>query len=462
MTVVLSALLVSACAVGPNYKRPTVPVPGQFRDTGPEQPASPESLADVKWFDLFQDDVLKQLVNTALDQNFDLRVAAARVLQARAQLGVSRSDQYPTIDVAGDFVASRTSTVGSIIFIPRGTNLDVSYTQAGFRLGWELDVWGRLRRLTEAASAEYLASEEARRGVITTLVSDVTSRYFVVRQLDLELEIGLKTRGAAEDGLRLTRLRHDQGVATGLDVRQAEQLLYTATARIASTEREIALNENALSLLLGKGPGEIPRGKALEDFKAPPQVPPGLPSALLERRPDIRQAEHTLIAANARIGAARAQYFPQISLTGLLGGQSRALSELFIGPARHWNFTSSVTMPIFNAGRIRSSVRFTEAQQQEALASYERTIQSAFREVSDALIGYRKFAEQRGQQELLVQALRETEHLSTLRYRGGLESYLQVLDAQRNLFQGELETASLRQAELAAIVQLYRALGGGW
>ena len=238
-----------------------MPVPGQFRDTGPEQPASPESLADVKWFDLFQDDVLKQLVSTALDQNFDLRVAAARVLQARAQLGVSRSYQYPTIDVAGDFVASRTSTVGSIIFIPRGTNLDVSYTQAGFRLGWELDVWGRLRRLTEAASAEYLASEEARRGVITTLVSDVTSRYFVVRQLDLELEIGRKTRAAAEDGLRLTRLRHDQGVATGLDVRQAEQLLYTATAQIASTEREIALNRERAQPAAGQEPGRDPARK---------------------------------------------------------------------------------------------------------------------------------------------------------------------------------------------------------
>jgi multidrug efflux system outer membrane protein len=290
----------------------------------------------------------------------------------------------------------------------------------------------------------------------------VTSNYFALRQLDLELEIGRKTRAAAEDGLRLTRLRRDQGVATGLDIRQAEQLLYTATTQIASTERDIALTENALSLLLGRSPGDVPRGKTLEEFKAPPQVPPGLPSALLERRPDIRQAEQTLIAANARIGAAKAQYFPQISLTGLLGGQSRALSELFTGPARNWNFASSVTMPIFNAGRIRSTVHFTEAERREALVRYEKTIQNAFREVSDALIGYRKTAEQRGQQELLVQALQETERLSTIRYRGGLESYLQVLDAQRNLFQGELAVASLRRAELASIVQLYRALGGGW
>ena len=455
-------LLLTSCAVGPNYKRPTVQVPPEFRGASVDQPATAESLADLKWFDLFEDDALKQLVTTALQQNFDLRIAAERVLQARAQLGVARSEQFPTLDATGEFAVTRGSSVGSIRFLPRGTNLDASYTQAGFTLGWELDVWGRLRRLTEAARAQYLASEEARRGIITTLISDVTTNYFALRQLDLELEIGRETRGIAENSLGLTQLRHDRGAATGLDVHQAEQLLYTATAQIASTERDIGQTENALSLLLGKSPGDVPRGKALEDFKAPPQVPPGLPSALLERRPDIRQAEQTLVAANAQIGAARAQYFPQISLTGLLGGQSRALTDLFTGPARNWNFVPGVTLPIFNAGRIRSNVRFTEAQQREALVNYEKTIQNAFREASDALIGYRKTAEQRGQQELLVQALRETGRLSTLRYRGGLESYLQVLDAQRNLFQGELALARLRQAELAAIVQLYRALGGGW
>jgi multidrug efflux system outer membrane protein len=282
-----------------------------------------------------------------------------------------------------------------------------------------------------------------------------------LRELDLELEIARKTRTVAEDGLRLTRLRRDQGVATGLDVRQAEQFLYTATAEIASIERAIAQTENALSVLLGNNPGDIPRGEGLEDFVAPP-VPPGMPSSLLERRPDIRGAEAILIAANARIGAARAQYFPRISLTGFLGGQSRALSDLFTGPARFWSFAPSATVPIFNAGRIRSNVRFTEAQQREALLRYEQTIQNAFREVSDALIGYRKTVEQREQQELLVEALRETQRLSTLRYRGGLDSYLQVLDADRNLFQGDLTLARLRQQELETIVQLYRALGGGW
>jgi multidrug efflux system outer membrane protein len=328
-------------------------------------------------------------------------------------------------------------------------------------LGWELDVWGRLSRLKESARAEYLASEEARHGVMTTLISDVTGGYFLLRELDLELEIARKTRTVAEDSLGLTQLRRDQGAATGLDVRQAEQFLYTATAEIASIERAIGQTENALSLLLGNNPGDVPRGQGLEDVTAP-QVPPGLPSSLLERRPDIREAEAILIAANARIGAARAQYFPQISLTGFLGGQSRALSDLLTGPARFWSLSPGAVLPIFNASRLRSNVRFTEAQQRESLLRYEKAIRTAFGEVSDALIGYRKTVEQRQQQELLVNALREAKRLSTLRYRGGLDSYLQVLDADRNLFQGDLTLARLRQRELDAIVQLYRALGGGW
>jgi len=406
---------------------------------------------------------LKQLVATSLKENFDLRIAAERVLQARARLGIQRSAEFPTIDAGGQFNAVRPSRVGQFKLPPGGSFLsDVSYTQAGFSLGWEIDVWGRLRRLTEAARAEYLATEEGRRGVVTTLVSDVMTSYFVLRELDLELSIALRNRDTAQENLRLTQLRHDKGVATGLDVRQAEQFLYTATAQIASAERSIGRTENALSLLLGRSPGEIQRGKTLEDLKAPPQVPAGLPSSLLERRPDIRQAEQFLIAANAEIGAARALYFPQISLTGFLGGQSRALTNLFTGQARDFNVAPGVTLPIFNAGQIRSNVRLTEAQEREAVINYQKTIQTAFREVSDALIGYRKTSEQRAQQELLVEALRQTDRLASTRYTGGLDSYLQVLDAERNLFQGELALASLRQQELAAIVQLYRALGGGW
>ncbi len=456
------ALVLAGCAVGPNYSRPAVPTPPQFR--GDQGTVEAKSLADTKWFDLFHDDTLKQLVETALKQNFDLQIAAQRVLEARAQSGVIQSARLPNVDATGGFNLSRGSLIGSFpLAPPPGVSLDSSYTQAGFSLGWELDVWGRVRRLNEAARAQYLASEEGRRGVVTTLIADVTTQYFQMRELDLELDIANQNRKVGEDNLRLTTLRKNRGAATGLDVHQAEQLLYTATAEIAALERSIAQTENALSLLLGQNPGDIPRGKKLEELTAPPEVPAGLPSALLERRPDIRQAEQDLIAANAQIGVAKAQYFPQITLTGFLGGQSRALERLFTGPARLWSGgTPNFDLPIFNAGRIRANVHLTEAQQREALATYQKTIETAFREVSDSLVGYRKTSEQRAQEELLLKALRETSRLSTLRYQGGLDSYLQVLDAERNRFQGELVLAQLRAQEVLSVVQLYRALGGGW
>lgn len=459
-SIVLLSLLLAGCAVGPNYQRPGVPAPPQFR--GAEASATTESLADTKWFDLFQDEVLKQLVSTALEQNHDLRIAAERVLETRARLGLARAQLLPNVGVTGSFVANRGSLIGASHLNFPGVIFDSSYTQAGFSLNWELDLWGKLRRQTEAARAQYLATEEARRGVITTLVADVSSRYFQLRELDLELEIARKTREIADSSLHITTVRRNRGVATGLDIHQAEQFLYTATSQIDLIEREIGQTENALSVLLGKNPGDIPRGKRLEEFKHPMQVPPGLPSALLERRPDIRQAEQNLVAANAAIGVAKSLYFPEISLTGFLGGQSRSLTNLFTGPARSWNFASPFTAPVFTAGLIRNNVRLTEAQQREALENYEKVIQNAFREVSDALIGYRKTSDQRTQQELLVKALRETDRLSRLRYQGGLDSYLQVLDAERNLFQGELLLAQLGKEEILSVVQLYRALGGGW
>jgi len=455
------ALSLAGCAVGPNYSRPAVPAPPQFR--GDQGTVEAKSLADTKWFDQFHDDTLTRLVNTALQQNFDLQIAAERVLEARAQLGVIQAARLPNIDATGGFNLNRGSRIGANRFVPANISLDSSYTQAGFSLGWELDVWGRVRRLNEAARAQYLASEEGRRGVVTTLIADVTTQYFQLRELDLELDIAKQNRKVGEDNLRLTTLRKNRGAATGLDVHQAEQLLYTATAEIAALEREIAQTENALSLLLGQHPGDIPRGKTLEELTAPPEVPAGLPSGLLERRPDIRQAEQELIAANAEIGVAKAQYFPQITLTGFMGGQSRALENLFTGPARLWNAaTPAFDLPVFNAGRVRSNVRLTEVLQREALATYRKTIETAFREVSDSLVGYRKTSEQRAQEELLLKALRETSRLSTLRYQGGLDSYLQVLDAERNRFQGELALAQLREQEVLSVVQLYRALGGGW
>lgn len=456
----LAAIALGGCTMGPKYKRPDAPVPPQFRGAAPGTTEQPFAYATLH--EKFNDPVLNDLVQTALKQNLDLRAAAERVQQARAQYGIARSSQFPELGVAAQFTGSRSSTVGSAVFVPRSSNLAVSYTQAGMNLSWELDIWGRIRKLKEAALAQYLATEEARHGVQTSLVAEVTRSYFLLRASDLELEIARKTKETAEGGLRLTRLRRTGGAATGLDVSQADQLLYTANAQIAASERAVAQAENALSLLLGQYPSAIPRGKALEDFTGPSEVPTGLPSSILERRPDIRESEQLLIAANARIGVARAQYFPQIALTGFMGGQSRYLEQLFTGPARMWSFTPSLAAPIFNAGRIRSGVKYSEAAQREALLQYEKSIHTAFREVADSLVALSKTREQREQHQLLVAALRESNRLSTLRYKGGMDSYLQVLDAQRNLFQGELTLTQLRYQELDAVVQLYRSLGGGW
>lgn len=459
----LAVMLLAGCAVGPNYKRPAIEVPVAHRDAGSVSAVTEgKSVAETPWQSLFNDPEINDLVETALKENFDIRMAAERIEQARAQFGISASRQYPTVDATGKFTAQRGSSSGSIIFVERGTNLDVSYTDAGGQFNWELDLWGRIRRLKESARAQYLATEDARYGVQTALIADVTFAYLSLRELDLELEIAEKTRRVAEDGLRLTKLRRQNGVATGLDVRQAETLLYTATSQRAATQRAIEQQENAINLLLGGSPGTVKRGKSLGEIANPQAVPAGLPSSLLERRPDIRQAEQQLIAANAQIGAAKALYFPQISLTSYVGGQSRSLSTLFTGPARLWNFSPGVTMPIFNAGRLRNNVRYTEAVQREAELNYRKTVQTAFREVSDSLIAHARLKEQRDQQELLVEALRESARLSNARYRGGLDSFLQVLDAQRNLFSGELVLAQLQLAELDSVVQLYRALGGGW
>ncbi|MCC6264114.1 MAG: efflux transporter outer membrane subunit [Bryobacterales bacterium] len=459
----LTAMLLVGCAIGPNYKRPAVEAPTAHRGTGGAQAApAGSSLAETPWPSLFNDAEITGLVETALQQNFDIRMAAERIEQARAQYGILRSGLFPTVNASAKFTAQRGSSVGSVIFVKPGTNLDVSYTEVGGLFSWELDLWGRVRRLKEAARAQYLATEDARYGVQTALVADVTFAYLRLRELDLELEIAEKTRKVAEDGLRLTKLRRANGVATGLDVRQAETLLYTATSQRAATERAIEQQENAIQLLLGGSPGTVKRGKALGEIAGPQSIPAGLPSSLLERRPDIRQAEQQLISANAQIGVAKAQYFPRISLSSFVGGQSRSLSSLFTGPARSWNFSPGATAPIFDAGRIRNDVRYSEAVQREAELNYQKTVQNAFREVSDSLIAHGRLQEQRKQQELLVEALNESARLSNARYRGGLDSFLQVLDAQRNLFSGELVLAQLQLAELNSVVQLYRALGGGW
>jgi multidrug efflux system outer membrane protein len=457
-----AAIAAASCTLGPNYKRPVVQTPAAYRGAPAADAAGTASLADLKWFELFRDEALTALVNDALKQNFELRIAAERVLQARAALGITRSNQFPIVGAGVDLVSARASRRGATRGLPDDADTDVSYTQAGFNLGWELDVWGRLRRLSESARAQYLATEEARRGVTTTLVADVTETYLTLRARDFELDVARRTRDLATDSLRLTETRRAGGIASGLDVRQAEQLLFTTTSRIASLERQITEAENALSLLLGRAPGEIGRGRGLDALAAPPEVPAGLPSALLERRPDIRQSEQELIAANAQIGVAKAEYFPRISLTGFLGAQSRALTDLLSGGARLASASAGASAPIFDGGRRRGNVQLAEAVQREALVRYEQSIFTALREVADALSARAKTTEQRVQQERLVQALSESARLATDRYQGGLDSYLPVLDAQRNQFEGELELARLRRDELAATVQLYRALGGGW
>jgi NodT family efflux transporter outer membrane factor (OMF) lipoprotein len=458
--VVIASLLSASCTAGRDYTRPAIETPATHR-AAPADPST-ASLTDLQWFELFRDDTLTMLVTTALKQNFELQIAAERILQARAILGITRSERLPTVGASADVIASRASQRGPLGDVPDGADTDVTYAQAGFSLGWELDVWGRVRRLSEAARAQYLATEEARHGIVTTLVADVSETYLALRALDLELDIARRTHDAATAGLRLTEARRASGVASGLDVRQAEQLLFTAAGQIASIEREIALAENSLRLLLGQLPGDVPRGRSIEAFEAPPTVPAGLPSTLLERRPDIRQAEQELVAANAMIGVAKTEYFPRISLTGFLGVQSRALSDLLSGPAVLASASAGAAMPIFNAGRTRGNVQLAEAVYRESLVNYQRVVYTAFRDVSDGLAAYTRTGQQRRQQEQLVQTLAESVRLATDRYRSGLDSYLPVLDAQRNLFDGELALARLRQGELATIVQLYRALGGGW
>jgi len=453
----LCGLLVG-CAVGPNYKRPSVNAPDTYRGLTAEEAAKTESasLGDQKWWEVFQDERLQDLIRTALQENYDVRIAANRILQAQAQVGITRANQLPTIASGAEATNQRSPQSR---FLPA---FDTSANQVNLSLHWELDFWGRFRRATQAARANLLASQWARQAVISSLVSNVATAYFQLRELDLELEISRRTLASRQDSLRLTQLLSDHGATSLLDVRQAEQLVYTAGEQIPDLERRIEQQENFISILLGKNPAAVPRGRKLTEQPHAPEVPAGLPSSLLERRPDIRQAEQQLIAFNAQIGVAKAAYFPQISLTGTGGYQSVALTSLFSGPAGLWNFGASLTQPIFTGGRIRSGVRFAEAQQQEALLVYQQTIQQAFREVSDALVAYRKNQEFRRQQELLTQSAQDAARLSDMRYRGGVTSYLEVLTNETNYFSAELSLTQAQRNELLALVQLYKALGGGW
>ncbi len=452
------AILGCGCTVGPNYKKPAANVPGTYRGLAEEEAGKtePGSLGDQKWWEVFQDEQLRSLIRTALQQNYDVRIAGARILQAQAQLGITRADQFPSVS-AGAGISDSRSPKGKFFPAFEGSTGQVNASAA-----WELDFWGKFRRATEAARANLVASESARQEVMLTLVANVSGAYFQLRALDLELEISKRTLASRRESLRLTTILADHGSTSMLDVRQAEQLVFTAAAEIPSLEQQIEQEENLISILLGKNPDTVARGQTLTEQVRPPAVPAGLPSSLLERRPDIREAEQQLIAANAQIGVAQAAYFPQISLSGSAGFQSAALTNLFSGPAGTWDFGASLAQPIFTAGRLRSNVRFAEAQQQASLLFYQQTIQGAFRSVSDALIAYRKTQEFRSQEELLFQSAQDAARLSHMRYSGGVTGYLEVLTNETNAFSAELGLVQAKLNELLTLVQLYEALGGGW
>ena len=454
----LLAALSSGCMAGPNYKKPTVPEPAVYRGVSAEQPAKPDvaSFGDQKWWDAFQDDALRDLIRAALQQNYDVRIAAARVVEARALLGIVRADQLPEVTAGASAVNQRLPQS------PGRPPIETSAIQVSLSAAWELDFWGKFRRATESARASLLSEEWAQRQIISSLVSDVAGAYFQLREQDLELEISRQTLASRRDSLRLTQILADRGATSMLDVRQAEQLVFSAGASIADLEQRIEQQENFISILVGTNPESVIRGRELVDQPHPLEVPAGLPSSLLERRPDILQAEQQLIAANAQIGVAKADYFPQISLTATGGSQSSALSRLFAGPAGLWALGASALQPVFEGGRIRNRVRVTEARAQQATFVYQRTIQQAFRDVSDALVAYRKSQEIRIQQQQLTTAAEDATRLSNMRYRGGAASYLEVLDSETRSFAAQLALAQARLRELESLVQIYRSLGGGW
>ncbi len=470
-------VFVTGCKLGPNYQRPQVDVPGGYRGAPPLEPAQPQqnssqpaqqsaqqgsqpaeqSLGDQKWWEVFQDPQLQDLIRTALKQNYDVRIAATRILEAQSIVGITRGAQLPSV-YAGASAADERS--------PRQKNLPPEYNTSSnsvnASLVWDLDFWGKYRRATEAARANLLASEWARRQVMSTLVSNIASAYFQLRASDLQLEIAKRTLASRQESLQLTRTLSDGGSGTMMDVRQAEELVAEAAETIPDLERRIQQQENLISTLLGNNPGPIARGMKLTEQPHLPEVPAGIPSSLLERRPDIRAAEAQLMEANALIGVAKAAYFPDITLTATSGFQSSSLTSLFTSPAGMWNFGGAVSQPIFAGGRITSNVHLSEQRKEEMVLTYQQTIQQAFRGVSDSLVAYQKNREFREHQQDLVISAQDAAQLAEVRYRGGATNYLEVLTNDTNAFDAELGLAQAQANELLSLVDIYRNLGGGW
>ena len=455
-----AALLVAGCRVGPNYVRPQVTAPSAYRgaDSTAVSSADTNSLGDEDWAKVFQEPELQQLIRTALDNNYDVRIAAKRVLEQQAQLRITRSQEFPTASVGGSGIGlDLPSNLRS--GLPSGTTVEGSFNLSA---AWNPDFWGLYRRQTEAARAQLLAQTWAQRAVRMTLVQQVATAYFQLRALDEQLEIAKETLKTRHESTELTRTLESGGSAPLSDLREAEELEFTASAQIPQIEQQIQQQENGLRLLLGQDPGPVQHSDPNALNPPPQDLPVGLPSRLLERRPDILQAEQQLIAANAQIGVARAQFFPQLSISASGGVGGDSLSSIFDPNSRLIYGIGSLTQPLFEGGKLRGQLQFSERQKEELVLNYQKTISGAFRDVSNALVAVNKQRDAREQQEKLVDAARDATHLARIRYQGGATSYLEVLTTDSNLFSAQLNLVNTREGEALSLVQLYAALGGGW
>lgn len=448
--------LLAACTLGPDYQRPAIDAPAAYRF----EPASVVDSADTKWWEQYGDPVLDALIVESLANNRNLEVAAANVAQAAAIVTQTRASALPQVGYSASAQQVKIPDNGLVAIIPRFPNPQTTY-EALLSVSWELDLFGRVRRLSEAALANMLASEDARNAVILSLVASVATDYIQLRGLDEQLAIAHKTLGAYGDSVRLFELQFKYGNVSKMNVAQAQSQYESAAAQIPVIESQIAQTEHALSLLLGRHPGPIARGKSVDELVLPP-VAAGVPSALLERRPDLMQSEHQLVAANAQIGAAKALYFPTISLTGAFGASSSQLSSLFQGPSRVWSYAGQLTGPIFTSGLVAAEVAQAEATQRAALLNYQQAVENAFGDVDNALIARQKLSEQLAAQKRLVEALQTYDRLANLQYNGGYTSYTTVLQAEQSLFPAELSLANIRASLLSSSVSLYKAMGGGW
>jgi multidrug efflux system outer membrane protein len=448
ISVICFAAGLTGCVVGPNYKRPDVPAPPQFR-AGEDKP-SQASLGDVKWFNLFEDSTLRDLIAEALKANYDIRIAAQRVLEAEGRLGATRSALSPQMNLTTDAARS-------------GVQSPLQSTGRGFGIAtWEIDLFGKLRRQTEAARAEFLASADNQKAVMQSLVAQVASAYFDLREYDAELVYVLDSIDMRQQSLKLVVARLDGGVANMVEVDQARSLVASAQATASLLEKSIEQTENLINFLLARPPGPVPRGRSLVDQPQPPDVPAGLPSALLERRPDLRAAEQVLVAANARVGVAKAAFYPSISLTAASGYQSSDLLGVVNRSGAAYAFGGVIDLPFFDAGRRRGDYKAAKARYEAALVNYQGAINGAFRDVSDALIGYQKTREYTRNVEVFAETLRDQSRLANARYIGGVSSYLEVLDTERQRLTAEQQLAQAQRDVLTAVVRLYKSLGGGW